>query len=360
MRLALRLATSVALGLVLVAGGAPPAAAAVWKASWHYVADASGVLVGSRYVFVDNAPDRSGQARPGGTLIDEQTGKRTRVVPPAQHGYSCDEASALGAPWLAFQCVLPAPSYQDEKFQVELYRISTGQWRVVPQAVGVRGVGADWIEYWPTQGSLPQPPFVFQNIYSGQSRTLPGWKPGGRVIPDLNSPALGRSLCAPVRVPDAWEPNGEDWPGTVSLFGRYALIAGDNRALRPFAYLERCGTRLHRRIGSIGTPYVSANSHAVVWQPALVASDLHGVYLPSLKPFTVDTAPLINQVETPYTGQNTYSAWLTARTLYVLVNPYYPTDCTPDPCPAPPSQLYATPAPHQAQAPRHHRSTPRP
>lgn len=351
-RLAARWSVATALGLLLLVGGAPPAAAGVLKPRWRYVGEGGWVLVGSGYVFLGSASDNQ---RPGGTVIDEKTGKRTSVVPPTRSGYLCDVPSAFGGPWLAFECVLPASTSQAQKYQLELYRIPTRDWLVVPQAVDgpVEGVGADWIEYWAAQAGAPQPQFVFQNIESGQTRTLPGWRPGGQVIPDLNSPALGRRLCAPLRIPDAWSAD-EDWPGTVSIFGSDAVLAGADRTLRPFGYLQKCGTRMRRWIGPLGTHNASANSHAVVWQPSLPgAPNLHGAYLPSLTKFTVDTKRLVDHVGSPYTGQNTYSAWLTSRTLYVLVQPYYPADCTlPEPCLAPPSQLYATAAPRRPKLAR--------
>ena len=238
-------------------------------------------------------------------------------------------------------------------YRIELYRIATRQWRAVQDAVSrapVQGVGADWIEYWVPNPNATYQQFVFQNIDTGQTRTLAGWQPSGQVIPDLNSPSLGQRACAPVRVPDVWYADGEDWPGTVSFFGRYAVVGGTTRAEKAFGYLERCGTRMHRWIGAVGalgSGYASANAHAVVWQQSF-GSDLQGAYLPSLKKFTVDTTDLVNSVYSPYYGeQNSYSSWLTSRTLYVLVQPGYPTDCTPNPCYPDPSQLYAAPAPRQ-------------
>jgi hypothetical protein len=250
---------------------------------------------------------------------------------------------------VAFLCWAP-PTGQPTVYEVELYRIASRQWRVVHGSFSqgpLQAVGADWIEYWVPNPNAARQQFVFQNIYTGESRTLAAWHPGGRIVPDLNSASLGQRLCAPVRVPNAWSGNGEDWPGTVSSFGPYAIVGGFDAARRAFGYLEQCGTRVHRwigRLGPLGGTYASANARAVVWQAPL-GSDLHGAYLPSLKKFTVDTTDLVNSVASPYTGQNSYLSWLTPRSLYVLVQPYYPTDCTPTPCPAPPSRLYATSAP---------------
>ena len=80
----------------------------------------------------------------------------------------------------------------------------------------------------------------------------------------------------------------------------------------------------------------------MVWQTS--ASELQGAYLPSLKKFNIDMSDLVDRVVSPYTGTNTYSSWLSSRTLYILVQPYYPTDCTPTPCARPPARLYTAPA----------------
>jgi hypothetical protein len=247
-RLASRWTVAIALGFGLVLVGAGPASAGRLKPSWNHVADASGVLVSPRYVFVANPVGEDGSFTPGGALIDEQTGNKRSIVPLAESGLSCGQASAIGGSWLAFVCKLASRANQPAKNQIELYRIPTRQWRSVPDALGgpVLGVGADWIEIWVPEPNVPHPQFAFQNIFSGKTQTLAGWQPGGQVIPDLNSPSLGQRLCAPVRVPDVWYTNGEDWPGTVSFFGRYAVVGGTTRAEKAFGYLERCGTRMHR------------------------------------------------------------------------------------------------------------------
>jgi hypothetical protein len=217
----------------------------------------------------------------------------------------------------------------------------------------VQAVGADWIEIWNAYINAPQPQFVFQNIYDGQTETLPAWKPGGRVVPDLNSPSLARKLCAPLQVPSEWFANGEDWPGTVDFVGRYALVGGVTKGLNAFGYLERCGTRSHRWIGptgALGSGIASANAHTVLWE-----SGAAGAFLPSLAKFTVDVAGLAARVVSSYEGApNTYYSWLTSRKLYVLVNPYTP-QCDPvNPCPADQSQLYVAPAPRPPQPARAH------
>jgi hypothetical protein len=348
-----RWATTAALGFALVLVGAVGvASAAQLKPRWRHVANTSGVLVGTRYVFVDKPPALDGSVPPGGTLIDEQTGKTTTVVPPVPSGYSCAGGGVtIGGPWLAFVCWVPSQTSQPVDYEIELYRLATGGWRLVQRLVSgpVQRVGADWIEYWVPNPTAIAQQLVFQNIYTGQTRTLPGWRPGGRTVPNLSSPSLAQRLCAPLHVPDAWESTSEEWPATVSLFGNYAIVGGTSENNRAFGYLERCGTRARRPIGPVGplgNGYAAANAHAVLWQPSPM-SDLAGAYLPTLKRFTVDTTDLVNSIDSPYTGPNSYLSWLTSRLLYVLVQPYYPGDCTPTPCPAPPAQLYAAPSPSQ-------------
>jgi hypothetical protein len=314
----------------------------------------NGVLATERYVFVDRP------VRLGGTLIDTQTGVRRSIAPPAEPGRTCGAPSAIGGNWIVFGCEQFSPMGTPMSSQFELYQIATARWRALPAAVDdpVEAVGADWIEAWNRASPASQPQLAFQNIYDGQTETLPSWKPGGRVVPDLNSPSLAHKLCAPIRVPSEWGSNSEDWPGNVRFLGRYAVVAGTTPDFNQFGYLERCGTRSHRSIGPIGAlglGLASANAHAVVWQAGLGVSDLHGAFLPSLTKFSVDTTDLVNQVVSSYTGQNTYESWLTSKKLYVLVNPYT-EQCDPtNPCPPDPSELYVAPAPqptHQRTA--HH------
>jgi hypothetical protein len=340
------IAIVIGCGLLAASGGS--AVAATLKPSWRFIADASDVLVSAHYVFAGYPAPEEGEVRPGGILIDEQSGKKRRIVPPAGAGYSCGGASAIGGPWLLFECVLSGPTFHA---QLDLYRIRTSRWRVLPAPIGgaAQEVGADWIEYGVTvsNGAQEQLEFVFQNIHTGRTRPLPGWRPGGGVIPDLSSPSLARQLCSPIRVPSAWLPNGEDQPGSVSFVGSYAVVSGASRALQAVSYVQRCGTRTRRQIGpfddTLGSGNASANANAVIWESA---DGVHGVYMPSLKKFTVDTHYLDKHVISPY-GRDTYNVWLTTRTLYVLVDPYAP-ECDPtSPCPPPPSRLYATPAPRQ-------------
>ncbi len=131
---------------------------------------AADVMTDGRYVFIARtAPSVSG------TLIDQQTGRRTVVSRPG-----CAPV-ALGGPWLLFTCGNGQPP------TVELYGLATGQWQPVTLApflqkyCGSSGgeidcypiaVGAAWIEFsYVACGSDPQKCSyrdVFQNLQTGQ------------------------------------------------------------------------------------------------------------------------------------------------------------------------------------------------
>lgn len=321
----------------VLAAGAAEGKASIVRPAWRFVGNTTYIAGSLRYVFLSNPSWAT--SSDAGTLIDEQTGKRTKIYPP-QPGCG---GGAIGGPWQVFGCYRGPPN-------IELYRIAIGTWQPVQTKIrgSVFGVGADWIQL---LASRSPHNFVFHNIYTGQERTLNAFRPGGRIVPDLNSPKLARRLCAPLHVPDAWNNTGEtEWPGMVRFFGRFAVVQGTTRpgprgGFVPFAYLERCGRRLHRYLADQGPGAdLVGNAHAVVWQPGST-SNLQGIYLPSLKPFTIDAMSLVNRVAQE-TGQTTYKAWLTARTLYLLT-PYPPVQgCPTGSCP---SQLYAATAPRQRQ-----------
>jgi hypothetical protein len=269
---------------------------------------------------------------PSGTLLDEQTGKRT-VLRRA----NC-RAIAIGGPWILFDCYPHTP-------RIQLYRIATGHWQPVDVSIQSSPVfvGADWIQLHVTSGPSA---YAFYNIGTGRERTLDAWHRGGRTIPDLNSPALARILCEPLRVPDAWNDTGEaEWPGTVTFDGSFAVAQGTTRPdatgrFSEFAYLERCGTHLHRWIAGMGpgAPLVG-NPHAIIWEPSEPGPNpnLQGMFLPASTGFTVNTRNLI--------GDNQYRIFLTTRTLYVLT-PSPPPSCPGhESCTPQPKQLWAAPSP---------------
>jgi hypothetical protein len=61
-------------------------------------------------------------------------------------------------------------------------------------------LGDDWAEFdEECNGKSDQPysqDYVFENTHTAAYSTLPVWKAGGRIVPNLNSPQLGQRLCS--------------------------------------------------------------------------------------------------------------------------------------------------------------------
>ncbi len=210
----------------------------------------------------------------------------------------------------------------------ELYSLTRRSWQTVHLAPSLQrfcqatdgmpfctltGVGADWIEV--KESCYHCRDFHdFQNIQTGQlaSATTPrdlGQRsgPGGTTIPDLDSPTLIRRLCRPLRVPTSWD-NAYDQSvsGMLMFHGSFAVASGVRRGSdNQFAFIERCGSRLHVPIPDDAT--VIASSHAVIWQ----AGGVNGVLLPSLRRLRI----ILPGVVTRASG---VVAALSQRTLYVL------------------------------------------
>ena len=142
---------------------------------------------------------------------------------------------------------------------------------------------------------------------------------------DLNSPALARKVCSPLRVPKADIGSEEDvyrWaarPGTITFYGSSVMANGMFRAGSTGLFLERCGSHLHRFIdyNIYDPPAVAANAHLVMWQTR--PDELSGLWLPSLRPFATLMPAAVHSG--PITGSDLYTVDLSSRTLYV-VNEY--------------------------------------
>lgn len=288
----------------------------VLRSTWHLIAatGAQDVVVSGRYVFIGGV---TGSA----AVIDEQTGKRVELTPPAGCSFSDDTSfsSPLGGSWLVAGCdpSLGAPGY-------ELYSIPRGSW--TPFSPDVRqmcalnaecatgdpdcsesylAVGERWIEFDVTCGYHSYPSTAaFQQIQSGQVRAVPaGVGPGGNQILNLNSSTLRQRLCHPLRLPSA---------GTFVPDGRFALA----EEYQGNTYLERCGSHLNRPLGPSGELF-TANSRAVLWSP--FSNGLEGLFLPSLHRFKLrlpqPVASLCKRLPAYLCVQGLA---LTNRTLYVL------------------------------------------
>jgi hypothetical protein len=251
----------------------------------------------------------------GTFLIDDQTGGRTMLTPPALCGYTY----FVGGGWVLASCA----GYGNPPYQ--LYSIATRTWTAVNSSGGMPvAIGADWIEYYgptdPTCVAHCLYQYSFGDITTGQVQTLPGWVPGGTTIPDLNSPGLTGRLCRSLRVPQGF-PQGEtsiaDAPDPLTFAGRYA--AGTEWYMQRGLWqlrlrLERCGSRLHRVITTQistpdGVPQFAINRHAVVWLSSKGGS-VHGLFLPSLRKFTIASARPLSVADLII---------LTPRTLYLEV-----------------------------------------
>jgi hypothetical protein len=283
---------------------------------WHVAATqvfASGrqsVFADARHLFAwSGTPPNDHPAAATGIAIDEQTGRRTTVsFRPGCYPW------AIGGPWVAFNC--QSPPYQ-------LYNLADRQARSLSvseplasqcnsgNGCGVRpaAIGKRWIE-WAWGGGCYHclASFAFQNLQTGQLRTLPAWKPGGTVIPDLDSTALVYRLCQPLRVPQEVGQNTSN-VGTLTLYGRFALIQGTGPAGYPVnTYLQRCGSPRRYPLTTGGK--LPAGSHrAVAWQSVISSNraEIRGVLLPSARPFRIPLPASIGGSQVALTSRHLYA-----------------------------------------------------
>jgi hypothetical protein len=291
----------------------------------------SVVTDGGRYAFVNNPPGPppgpSGSPPPpehfsGGTLVDEETGSQKSVPRTGCYGI------IVGAPWLMFYCPsAPRPTY-------ELYSIP--QHRVVragiPADTGMNpvAIGKAWIRYFVVKTGA----YIFQNIKTQKTRTLSALRPGGRVIPDLNSPTLARKLCSPLRVPSDWAPyarwstyphNEKLHAGTVTFLDSLAIAQGTTRPdsrgnVVGEAYAERCGSRVKRLVAGVGEVPVNAGIWFANADALITGGDydrnLQGWALPGLEPISIPVPGYDQGLMGPYQMS------LSSRRLY-LVDAHY-------------------------------------
>jgi hypothetical protein len=246
------------------------------------------------------------------TLIDESTGKTTKVTMPA----GCALADASRAQ-LLLQCVSAGQGTQ------ELEDIATGQ--VSPIAVnpaldcasdatgacsGVTRIGTEWMA---VVGSCPlaehcEPPILFQSLATGQLVNDPT---SSTVVPDMNSPTLAQHLCPSVTVPVITPGFSLPDSGFVQMDGQFGIATGEAGT-----YLERCGSPLHQHLTF--TPSPVFNSHLVLWQskPGL----LKGLFLPSLKPFTIAVPRTVDHrtKAAKFVGDDPYELALAHGTMYLV------------------------------------------
>ena len=287
--------------------GRKPKAPVVLRLRFHEVANqVSSFASDGRYVLVASPA--------GGTvLIDDRTGSRTVLAPPALCGYTY----FVGGGWVLTMCAGSGPPY-------ELYSIATGTWAAVNSTGAMPvAIGTDWIEYYgPVEYGCTVHctyQYSFGNIATGQIQTLPEWTPGGTAIPDLNSPVLIGQLCSPLQVPQGFpeeETGLTDSPDSLTFAGPFAVgiqwyQPGD---WQDRLVLERCGSRLRRVLANPSDteprfPQFAINRNIVVWLN-YESVPIRGVFLPSLRKFTVP-------VPSRFTLSTGDSVFLTSHTLYV-------------------------------------------
>ncbi len=232
-------------------------------------------------------------------LIDGRTGQRTPASEPG-----CLNAAAVGGSSIVFTC----GQGQATHISYELYSITTGQSQSltvsssIMQDAPVTAVGTDWIAFASSCYHCATT-FAYQNLATGGTAADPS---GPSTAVDLDSPMLGRPLCAPVTN-----------PGSVSVDGKFAIATSPGGS-----YLDQCGSRRHEFLtytsypgcahAPCGPPF---NSHLIVWESKPLR--LSGIFLPSLQRFTIPVPAKVDPTPGMFVNGNQYSLALTPHTLYV-------------------------------------------
>jgi len=234
------------------------------------------------YVLLENSIETG--ASQGWSVIDDQTGATASLDPQCI-------PQGLGPPWVLLSCaVLSGPR------ALELYSLTDGTQHAVTLSPGMPycssppydsevtcstgAVGADWLEWVASSYHHLPTSIYFQNLQTGELRRDPT---NAHTVADLNSPALAHATCPGVQLLPDPDPSTSGW-GALTVKGDFAVaLAGDNSVI-----LERCRTHLRRALtdGNTVVSYgLAVNTAMVVWQT--VAGRLDGLFLPSLRPFTI-------------------------------------------------------------------------
>jgi hypothetical protein len=277
----------------------------VVSAHFRHVGAAVSIWGGTRYALAAGGSPIDDQT--GVTLIDDHTGQLKMI---SRAGCAPGEPSTLeplDLPWVTFDCSQPTGGLGPLGVgppAPELYSPASRQWRAVVPSPGVSPVctdtgctdlyfaeaaGSSWLQYdhatCDSRGQHCSSNNVFQNITTSELRQDPS---GGTTTVDLNAPNLTQRVCRPLRVPAAFQPYAPGpAPGSLTFYGRFALAIGGNKT-GSRAYLERCGTHLHRLLtdAPVERPtVVAANTHEVVWMSH--PHFLSALTLPGLRPFTI-------------------------------------------------------------------------
>ncbi len=271
----------VTAGIAVASTPSTRAAGATFDPRWRVISH-GGVSTNGRYTLV-----AATRPKAAGTLIDEDTGRRTVVLLPRGCGRPIDSTPMLGDSWLLADCA---------RGRLGLYSLAGHRWRSVAIALSCRhfrgscqpyAVGTDWIEY-DEFNVHSGDRFAFQSIATGALRRIPT---DAKTLPDLDSPALARRICNPLRVPSE---------GTVVFDGRFAIVTAPEGT-----FLERCGTRLHLVLSA--WPEVATAPGVILGLPSPMRA-LRGIFLPSLRSFTV----------APPRGADMADLELSARHMYIV------------------------------------------
>jgi hypothetical protein len=204
----------------------------------------------------------TGQAPTTGTLDDEQTGQRVRVVAPA----GCD-FSIMGPTVLIDQCG------EAGQPPLEIYRLSSGQLSPLNVAGVPSKIGTAWLELQqtgPLEHSVTTE--VFANLATGQVVTNPQ-RSAGRTYADLSASGLSRTACRPLTVPTSIDGSAEAYvPGSLTFLGSLGIRSNASRTGR--VTLQRCGSHAVARV-SVGDGFVK-NRSIMVW-----SGPDHGILLRS-------------------------------------------------------------------------------
>jgi hypothetical protein len=185
--------------------------------------------------------------------------------------------------------------------------------------VQIDGIGRDWVSL--DTGQLDEHTwhmYAFQNLASGQ---VSGHPSGATTSVDLDRPSLSWRACTPLKVPVLTGPYNNRAAGLLTPLGHGLVIASGFQQ-----YLERCGTRLHDRLGggdvlrasdlNVGgcagiTCPPQHNARAIVWAGV---GRINGLLIPSLQRFII---PIPIRLDPPGSGE-TFELGLTQHHLYLI------------------------------------------
>jgi hypothetical protein len=264
-----------------------------------------------------------------GLLIDDATGRRQML-----HFTARCRPDQLGSGRILLGCQDSASGQTTP----ELYDIASGQTTTfVPNpaltqaplgvpcsddtgcGVQIGGIGTDWVSL--DTGQVEEHAwhmYAFQNLTTGQVSGVPS---GATTSVDLDRPNLSWKACAPLKVPVLTNAYDNRAVGLLTPVGHGLVIAsGFNQ------YLERCGTRMHERLGGadpLRTSYLDLggcagitcpaqhNAHAIVW-PAI--GRINGLLIPSLQRFTIPVPARLD----PNSSDEPFEVGLTEHHLYLI------------------------------------------